>query len=305
MKGIVRSVQNTKDDSGGMSALCASKQANGQFTDDEEGRCAAQTEGLDVKFGSRSYLLKEYNGSCDSSPLGAGEYGCVDYKEGAMYLSGKTLSVEVDVSSTPCGCNAAFYLVSMPQSEDVSSCGDYYCDANNVCGVECAEIDLIEANQVAFVSTVHVADDGNGDGWGVGHYVIPKEKRLSSADACPYGPDGACTIDTRAPYTASFSFTPADEPFGFSVALTQGGRMASMGPVRYLVPPTKGEVKTAADANGALRSRLDEGMTLVTSYWSGGKRSDMAWLDGAAAQPPRSRRAAAAQPPRSHHAAAT
>ena len=64
----------------------------------------------------------------------------------------------------------------MPQSSEPSSCGDYYCDANTVCGVACAEIDLMEANQVAFVSTVHVADDSNGDGFGQGHYVIPQAR---------------------------------------------------------------------------------------------------------------------------------
>ena len=63
-----------------------------------------------------------------------------------------------------CGCNAAIYLVAMPQSSDPSTCHDFYCDANDVCGVGCVEIDLMEANEIAFVSTVHVAEDGDGEG---------------------------------------------------------------------------------------------------------------------------------------------
>ena len=40
------------------------------------------------------------------------------------------------------------------------------CDANSVCGVTYTEIDLMEANRNAFVSTVHVADDSEGSNFG-------------------------------------------------------------------------------------------------------------------------------------------
>ena len=35
-----------------------------------------------------------------------------------------------------------------------------------VSDVRCTEIDLMEANRVAWVSTVHVGSDGNGEGFG-------------------------------------------------------------------------------------------------------------------------------------------
>lgn len=53
-------------------------------------------------------------------------------------LLGKSISVNISVASATCGCNVAFYLVSMPANVP-TKCEDYYCDANSVCGVACAE----------------------------------------------------------------------------------------------------------------------------------------------------------------------
>jgi hypothetical protein len=278
-QGLVRSQMNTKDDPSHttLDPVCASASTDGHF---EDATCAAVADELAVPFNTRSYVQAHYDGACDHVGFGGFDYRCVDYDAGALHLSGTTLSFEVDLSADGCGCNAAVYLVSMPQSDDASACADFYCDANDVCGARCTEIDLMEANTVAWVSTVHVADDGAGEGFGYAHYVQPPEKQLRSDDAeCAYGPAAECAIDTRRPFTAAFEFTPPDEPFGFDVTLSQEGRRARLGPVRYEGKPQQGGVPTADAANAALRASLDAGMTLVVSHWAGETKASMGWLD--------------------------
>jgi len=92
-------------------------------------------------------------------------------------LLGKTLSYNVDMSKVGCGCNAAFYFVTMP-SRVKTKCGDYYCDANAVCGSNCAELDIQEGNSHAWASTPHHAYDPKGcekhpDNYGPGKAVDP------------------------------------------------------------------------------------------------------------------------------------
>ena len=144
----------------------------------------------------------------------------------------------------------------------------------------------MEANRVAFVSTVHVGDDPNGEGFGMAHYVTKTEKRLRSerGDDCAYGPRESCTIDTNRKFTAMYTFSGASAgaSFGYTVVLEQdsGQRRAILSsPVRYLSKPGKGVVASAEAANAMLANAVDAGMTLVVSYWAGQSASEMAWLD--------------------------
>jgi len=87
----------------------------------------------------------------------------------AWTLLGRTVSFTVDLSAAGCGCNIAFYLVSMRTNAQEGTCsggnsGAYYCDANSVCGVRCDELDLMEANSRAFHSVAHHLNDGSGQG---------------------------------------------------------------------------------------------------------------------------------------------
>jgi len=68
----------------------------------------------------------------------------------APNLLGGSISYDVNLYQATCSCNAALYLVSMPaknRAGDYSAGrGDYYCDANDVGGSWCGELDIMEAN---------------------------------------------------------------------------------------------------------------------------------------------------------------
>ena len=108
--GFVRSQQNTKNDAVPLTLdpICATDGAAGF----EEDTCGAKAGELSVPFNTRTYLQSRYNGGCDEVPFGNADYSCVDYGAGAVSLAGKTLSFDVDLSHSGCGCNAAVYLVS-------------------------------------------------------------------------------------------------------------------------------------------------------------------------------------------------
>ena len=71
-----------------------------------------------------------------------------------------------------------------------------------VCGVNCDEMDLVEANKFAFHSAAHTAFDGSGrsNGWGGGN----AHRAFGSAE---YGPGGS-VIDTNAPFRVTLARPP-------------------------------------------------------------------------------------------------
>ncbi|CAK0900748.1 unnamed protein product, partial [Prorocentrum cordatum] len=107
------------------------------------GEPAAETEVMSGSklvvphMGARVYFADGADGCAE------GDYDPSVYS--AINFLGKKITWTTDVSGTNCGCNAAFYLVSMQQNTEIGTCNDYYCDAQSVCGVPCGEIDLMEA----------------------------------------------------------------------------------------------------------------------------------------------------------------
>ena len=198
----------------------------------------------------------------------AGVFNNEDYL--ALNLLGKTMSFTTDLSGAGCGCNAAFYLTNMRQNTEVSECHDYYCDANNVCGESCAEIDIMEGNMFAYHSTLHSAHDHDGKGVGYGggsdsSYAGWNGPRQWTAEE--YAPNGRC-IDTNLPYSVSVSFpTNAQGNLeAMEVVLSQIGKGC---PLAATI--------TNYEGNAELTSALTQGMTPIVSYWSD---KGMLWLDG-------------------------
>lgn len=180
-----------------------------------------------------------------------------------MPLLGRTLRYTTNLAGAGCGCNAAVYLTSMKQNPLKSKCLDYYCDANNVCGVQCAEVDIQEANGRAWRSTLHAYNDSIGAGAGFGGSG-PHRFAFSSVE---YGPNAKC-IDTSLPFDVAVSF-PVDasgQLKAMEVILAQPGKPCD---ISFSVS----EYQRMPEVSAALAA----GMTPIISYW---RSRDMAWLDG-------------------------
>jgi len=187
-----------------------------------------------------------------------------------LNLLGHQLSLTVDLNGAGCGCNVAFYLTSMGQNDaDVDSeCGDYYCDANNICGASCSEIDIMEANQYAWHSTLHDKHDhsGFGMGYGGGGYGWNGPRDWEQLD---YGPGGRC-VDTDQPFRLETAF-PLNEDCKFAgveVTVWQLGK-----PCKLNLDLSNYPARGMQELHDALKA----GMVPVVSYSSS---DNLGWLDG-------------------------
>jgi len=203
-----------------------------------------------------------------------GAYNYAQYA--AINLLGKRLRYTTDVSGTGCGCNAALYLTSMQQNKQIGKCEDYYCDAMGVCGVGCGEIDLQEASQYAWFSTLHTFTNASGPdslgtarGYG-GSLGEPPRRDWTNEE---YGPGSRC-IDTTKPFQVGISFpvNAQGSLAAMEVQLTQEGKSCPLQARidQYLL-------KGGRDGLAELTVALKAGMTPIISYWSS---KDMLWMDG-------------------------
>lgn len=188
------------------------------------------------------------------------------------------LNFTVDLSTAGCACNAAFYATSMPAiaqsgSPDPTHCGDYYCDANDVCGQWCTEMDIMEANTAALQITPHKCESPvNGwtpacDKGGCG------VNTFRQAGAQAYGPGAGYSIDTTKPFTVSTAFVGG-----------AGGNLTNV--ITTLTQAGSGSAVTLAHSDktcgtGYLESMsaaMKAGMVPIFSVWGEGA-STMSWLD--------------------------
>jgi len=220
-----------------------------------------------VEIGKDGTLLASMDARAYFAERCTGRYNHTDYI--ALQLLNKRLQFSVDLAGAGCGCNAAFYLVSMKQNPKESMCSDYYCDANSVCGVACDEIDIMEANQHAFHSTLHTLHDNSGVGGGFGGGG-PNWNGPRDFTAEEYGLGGRC-VDTARPFQVAVEF-PIDlqgNLKAMDITLAQAGSDCD---VHFSVAGYSGLQQ--------LTEALQRGMTPTFSYW---RAADMLWMDGVGA----------------------
>eukprot|EP00486_Rosalina_sp_Unknown_P008843 CAMPEP_0201591470 /NCGR_PEP_ID=MMETSP0190_2-20130828/189644_1 /ASSEMBLY_ACC=CAM_ASM_000263 /TAXON_ID=37353 /ORGANISM="Rosalina sp." /LENGTH=317 /DNA_ID=CAMNT_0048049827 /DNA_START=49 /DNA_END=1002 /DNA_ORIENTATION=- len=173
-------------------------------------------------------------------------------------LKGKTVTFTVDLSQVDCSCNAAAYFVTMPGYG-----GNYYCDANDVNGEWCWELDVMEANKYVTAATPHECYQEPGG------YISSCDRggcgtNSHNVDGNGMGPGSQYKINTNMPFKQAMQLTGSS----ITVTMTQGSNTFSY----QVCSNNGGYVSKMNDA-------LDYGMVFVFSYW-GSTYSTMQWLDG-------------------------
>ena len=74
-------------------------------------------------------------------------------------LKNQEFTFDVELSTMPCGFNAALYFVGMSENEGGAENGTNYCDAQAVAGTFCSEMDIMEGNTEAQQFTTHACVD--------------------------------------------------------------------------------------------------------------------------------------------------
>jgi len=189
-------------------------------------------------------------------------------------LINKELSYDVDISTVGCSCNAALFFTSMPgYAPDGSvahgSYNPYYCDANDIGGVWCWELDTLESNRHTMATTLHKCSS-------------PAARYISSCDkvGCQTNAffvdrngmcaDSHCKIDTRRPFRIFQSFemnSSSRQLSRISNRLVQAGS----------------EFKWRACSDEAyleqMTHALSGSMKMVFQLW-GSTNAEMSWLNG-------------------------
>mmetsp|Transcript_83142 Transcript_83142/g.268986 ORF Transcript_83142/g.268986 Transcript_83142/m.268986 type:complete len:663 (-) Transcript_83142:494-2482(-) len=193
-------------------------------------------------------------------------------------LLGKTLSFSVNLSRVSCGCNLGLYLVHGPArdasgsfSKGTCAWSPYYCDANQVCGQWCPELDVMEANSRVFSSTPHSCDAPSQEGHYRGCDRTGCGRSTSKMGGDAYGPGARYKIDTTRPFEVHAAFHGSGLPSftGMTTRLRQGGNEVVL------------DFSGCGAYFGDLAGSMAGGMSMHITYW-GGAASTMGWLD----QPP-------------------
>ena len=128
-----------------------------------------------------------------------------------------SVEYDVDLSLMGCGCVAAFYTVELPaigsDGQPDNTDGHYYCDANNITGEWCNEMDIMEANTYSFRTTAHTCD-GTGP-----HYTNCDRGGNAVTDLQEKGVLGpGKKIDTGSPFHVKIEFKESS----YTLTVSQG-----------------------------------------------------------------------------------
>jgi len=196
-----------------------------------------------------------------------------DGKYVMMNLLNQELTVDVDLSTLPCGENGAFYLSEMvadgsknPNQFNVGGAGlgNGYCDAQCQ-GYCCNEMDIVEANSQANVFTGHPCKGNNCDKGGCGY------NPYSSGQRGFYGPGK--TVDTNKVFTVVTQFPASGGRLSqMTRKYIQGGRTINSGSINNC-----GSESGTGGLVG-MGQALGRGMVLAMSIWNDAAQN-MAWLD--------------------------
>lgn len=192
-----------------------------------------------------------------------------------MKLLGRRFSFSVDLSKVGCACNLALYLISMPArnidwkpspGHNRGGQPKYYCDANQVGGQWCPEIDIMEANSHAFQTTPHRCDDPTGGSYSNCDRGGCGQSTRDSPNA--YGPGEAFTINTLQPFKVQTDF--------FEQSGTWTGMKTTLRQDQRKVVLDHGNCE--AWYYEQMSTAISSGMSLRITYW-GDQADTMQWLD--------------------------
>ena len=172
------------------------------------------------------------------------------------------------MNAVGCNCNGALYFVQMPaynsaQQPAPGKDGEYYCDANQVGGTYCPEMDVMEANKFAMASTAHTCQ------YHAPHYYSSCDRggcgtNVLDADGGAYGPGRR--LDTNRPFTFSVSF------------ITQNGRLSTIS--NRFSQGGQSIQFNACNPNYLQWMGMSlPGIVMTASLWGTGN-GGMSWLDG-------------------------
>jgi hypothetical protein len=187
-------------------------------------------------------------------------------------LIGKKIDYDVTYGGVGCSCNAAIYSVQMPAMDYngnpiAGDGGDYYCDANQVGGHWCPEMDWFEGNEYVVASTPHKCDDPgqskeywNCDRGGCGTNSYYTDSNL-------FRPDSGAEIDTSKTFHQAIEFDGSGDNLNWMKTTMSQGSFSKT----YDVCSNSGYF---SQLHGAQMNHH----TIVMSLW-GTDYGTMSWLD--------------------------